>query len=50
MAHAGQEGGKFPYAIIVDDKRVLAVQLGMVDPDEKDAGGLALTCRAVSLA
>jgi len=38
---------KFPYPIIADDKRELAVQLGMVDPDEKDAKGLPLTCRAV---
>jgi len=38
---------KFPYPIIADEKRELAVHLGMVDPDEKDAKGLPLTCRAV---
>lgn len=38
---------KFNYPIIADPKRELAVQLGMVDPDEKDAAGLPLTCRAV---
>ncbi|XP_033732293.1 peroxiredoxin-6-like [Pecten maximus] len=35
------------FPIISDPKRELAVQLGMVDPDEKDAAGLPLTCRAV---
>ncbi|KAK3730732.1 hypothetical protein QZH41_005005 [Actinostola sp. cb2023] len=39
--------GDFPYPIIADPKRDLAVLLGMVDPDEKDAKGLPLTCRAV---
>jgi len=39
--------GKFSYPIIADPQRVLAVKLGMVDPDEKDAAGLPLTCRAV---
>ena len=40
--------GDFPYPIISDPKRELAVQLGMVDPVEKDKAGLPLTCRAVS--
>ncbi|XP_031570487.1 peroxiredoxin-6-like [Actinia tenebrosa] len=40
-------GEGFPYSILADPKRELAVQLGMVDPDEKDAKGLPLTCRAV---
>ena len=39
---------EFPYPIIADEKRELAVQLGMIDPDEKDAQGLPLTARAVS--
>jgi 1-Cys peroxiredoxin 6 len=39
--------GEFPYPIIADPKRELAVQLGMIDPDEKDDKGLPLTCRAV---
>ncbi|KAI9556220.1 hypothetical protein GHT06_018794 [Daphnia sinensis] len=38
---------KFSYPIIADEKRELAVQLGMIDPDEKDAAGMPLTCRAV---
>uniref|UniRef100_A0A2P2HWY7 1-Cys peroxiredoxin n=1 Tax=Hirondellea gigas TaxID=1518452 RepID=A0A2P2HWY7_9CRUS len=38
---------EFPYQIIADEKRDLAVKLGMVDPDEKDKAGLPLTCRAV---
>lgn len=29
--------GDFPYPIIADEKRELAVKLGMIDPDEKDA-------------
>ena len=40
--------GKFPFPIIADDKRELAVQFGMLDPDEINAQGLVLTCRAVS--
>ena len=40
--------GDFPYPIISDPNRDLAVQLGMVDPVEKDKAGLPLTCRAVS--
>ena len=36
------------YPIISDKNRELAVQLGMVDPVEKDKAGLPLTCRAVS--
>lgn len=37
----------FKYSIIADPKRELAVMLGMIDPVEKDAEGLPLTCRAV---
>jgi len=37
----------FNYPIIADESRDLAVKLGMVDPDEKDAEGMPLTCRAV---
>lgn len=47
MDYAGEKGD-LPYPIIADEKRNLAVKLGMVDPDEKDAKGLPLTCRAVS--
>jgi len=39
--------GKFPYPIIADEDRKLAVQFGMVDPDERDSAGMPLTCRAV---
>jgi len=42
------EGENFPYPIIADEGRDLAVKLGMIDPDEKDAQGLPLTARAVS--
>jgi len=38
---------EFDYPIIADEKRELAVKFGMVDPDEKDAAGMPLTCRAV---
>jgi len=39
--------GSLPFPIIADEDRSLAVQLGMVDPDERTAAGLALTARAV---
>nr|ADK11694.1 glutathione peroxidase [Strongylocentrotus intermedius] len=38
---------KWPYPIIADPKRELAVQFGMLDPDEKDSAGIALTARCV---
>ncbi len=38
----------FPYPIIDDTDRSLAVRLGMIDPDEKDSTGMPLTARAVS--
>ncbi|XP_076455442.1 peroxiredoxin-6-like [Babylonia areolata] len=47
MMYAGAGDSDLPYPIIADEKRELAVQLGMVDPDEKDSMGLPLTCRAV---
>ena len=37
----------FPLPIIADEDRKLAVQLGMIDPDERTDGGMPLTCRAV---
>eukprot|EP00270_Netrium_digitus_P010024 TRINITY_DN307_c0_g1_i3.p1 TRINITY_DN307_c0_g1~~TRINITY_DN307_c0_g1_i3.p1 ORF type:complete len:223 (-),score=62.72 TRINITY_DN307_c0_g1_i3:313-981(-) len=40
-------GVKVNYPIIADPDRQLAVQLGMLDPDELDAKGLPLTARAV---
>lgn len=36
---------KFP--IIADPNRELAIQFGMLDPDERDAKGICLTARAV---
>ncbi|EDO47205.1 predicted protein [Nematostella vectensis] len=42
-----KSSAKFNYPIIADERRELAVKLGMVDPDEKDSKGLPLTCRAV---
>nr|XP_053635181.1 peroxiredoxin-6-like [Cherax quadricarinatus] len=41
--------GEFPYPIIADQDRDLAVTLGMLDPDEKTSEGLPLSCRAVFL-
>ncbi|KAG1654497.1 Peroxiredoxin-6 [Nymphon striatum] len=38
---------EFPYPIIADEERKLAVQFKMLDPAERDAKGLPLTCRAV---
>ena len=37
----------FSYPIIADPKRNVAEMYGMMDPDEKDAKGIALTARAV---
>ncbi|XP_070384766.1 peroxiredoxin-6-like isoform X2 [Dermacentor albipictus] len=39
-----------PFPIISDEKRELAVQLGMLDPIDKDNEGIPLTCRAHTLA
>ncbi|XP_041368640.1 peroxiredoxin-6-like [Gigantopelta aegis] len=47
MSYVGKASEKFPYPIISDKDRKLAVQLGMVDPDEKDSAGMPLTARAV---
>lgn len=41
------QGGEFSYPIIADEERLLAVELNMLDPVEKDSKGLPLTCRAV---
>merc|ERR550519_3241067 len=37
----------FSYPIIADPSREVAKKYGMMDPDEKDAAGIPLTCRAV---
>ena len=43
----GKLSGDFPYPIIDDAKRELAVKLNMLDRDEIGSAGLPLTCRAV---
>ncbi|XP_029355990.1 peroxiredoxin-6 [Echeneis naucrates] len=47
MAFNSEAGSPLPFPIIADDKRELAVQLGMLDPDERDKEGLPLTARCV---
>jgi len=44
---ASQKISTFPYPIIADPKREIAITFGMLDPVEKDKAGLPLTCRAV---
>uniref|UniRef100_U5ET43 1-Cys peroxiredoxin n=1 Tax=Corethrella appendiculata TaxID=1370023 RepID=U5ET43_9DIPT len=44
-----QSDMEFPYPIIDDEKRELAVKLNMLDQNEIGAHGLPLTCRAVFL-
>lgn len=43
----GSLSGQFPYPIIDDASRELAVKFNMLDKDEIGAAGLPLTCRAV---
>lgn len=43
----GNQCGDFPYPIIDDASRELAVKFNMLDKDEIGAAGLPLTCRAV---
>ncbi|XP_077188671.1 peroxiredoxin-6 [Paroedura picta] len=38
---------KLPFPIIADSKRELSIQLGMLDPDERDKEGMPLTARVV---
>ncbi|CAH0557684.1 unnamed protein product [Brassicogethes aeneus] len=45
--YAGNAGNEFPYPIIADDDRELALQLQIIDPDEKTSDGIPLTARAV---
>lgn len=42
-----EEDTTFPYPIIDDVDRSLAVKLNMLDRDEVNAQGVTLTCRAV---
>ncbi|KAJ1524098.1 hypothetical protein ONE63_010634 [Megalurothrips usitatus] len=48
-SYANEAVEGFPYPIIADESRELAVMLGMLDPMEKDSNGMPLTCRAVFL-
>ncbi|KAL1022509.1 hypothetical protein UPYG_G00028640 [Umbra pygmaea] len=45
--NSGSANSPLPFPIIADDKRQLAVQLGMLDPDEIGKDGLPLTARCV---
>ncbi|XP_029284919.1 peroxiredoxin-6 [Cottoperca gobio] len=47
MAFSSKAESSLPFPIIADDKRELSVQLGMLDPDERDKDGLPLTARCV---
>ena len=38
----------FSFPIIADPSREVAKTFGMIDPDEKDAKGIPLTCRSVT--
>uniref|UniRef100_A0A8C7J390 Thioredoxin domain-containing protein n=1 Tax=Oncorhynchus kisutch TaxID=8019 RepID=A0A8C7J390_ONCKI len=50
LAYNNEESGcAFPFPIIADHQRELAVALGMLDPDEKDKDGMPLTARCVSV-
>ncbi|CAG5131927.1 unnamed protein product [Candidula unifasciata] len=47
VEYSGCKHEKLPYPIIADEKRELAVQLGMIDPNERSKDGLPLTARSV---
>lgn len=48
QSYAGADpGAEFPYPIIDDANRSLAIKLNMLDRDEVNAQGIVLTCRAV---
>jgi len=47
ISSQGLEGEDLPFPIIADDKRELAIRLGMLDPVEKDSTGMPVTCRSV---
>lgn len=42
-----KEGAVVSYPILCDPDRAIAVQMGMLDPDEKDSCGVPLSARAV---
>ena len=41
------KGAKVDFPIIADPDREIATKYGMLDPEEKDAAGLPMACRAV---
>lgn len=45
--YAGCTEAPFPYPIIADEERKLAVLLNMLDPNEVDSEGIPLPARAV---
>ncbi|XP_066158102.1 peroxiredoxin-6 [Euwallacea fornicatus] len=45
--YAKVDEAEFPFPIIADPDRDIALELNMLDPDEKDAAGVVLTARAV---
>ncbi|XP_031167743.1 peroxiredoxin-6 [Sander lucioperca] len=47
MAFNSETEIPLPFPIIADDKRELSIQLGMLDPDERDKDGMPLTARCV---
>lgn len=47
LTNGNADFNNFPYPIIADEQRSLAIQLQMLDPNEKDSDGVALTARAV---
>ncbi|KAG7259970.1 hypothetical protein CRUP_036718 [Coryphaenoides rupestris] len=49
LAYCSMEscGSTLPFPVIADSKRELALELGMLDPDEKDNDGMPLTARCV---
>lgn len=49
MAFNSAAESQLPFPIIADDKRELAVKLGMLDPDELDKDGIPLTARCVRI-
>ncbi|KPP58942.1 peroxiredoxin-6-like [Scleropages formosus] len=47
IAYNEASDNTLPFPIIADDKRELAIELGMLDPDERDKDGMPLTARCV---
>ncbi|KAJ4943396.1 peroxiredoxin-6 [Gymnodraco acuticeps] len=47
MAVSSSTAKTLPFPIIADHNRALSIELGMLDPDERDSDGLPLTARCV---